>query len=110
MACRDEGQSAQTLVVERERLDRATRVACEAMTLLEGAFIAQDGGGHRMAVFELSKDAQLWWTEHKAADEARRRREAEQAAWERRQAERERAEWEAKARAAGWTPPHGGGG
>ena len=58
----DDGYTARQ---ERIRLDKATRVACEALRFME------DMGG----LGEVSKEARAWWKDHKQADEHRRERE-----------------------------------
>lgn len=57
----------------RSELERLTRVSCQIMKAIESAGIQLD----------LDGEAAAWWQQHKAIDEARLRREQEQAEQER---------------------------
>lgn len=73
MPCRDPRDEDRILAgdyVHKQRLDAATRAACEALTLL-----ASFKGGY---VSKLSGPTQSWWTRHQELD--RRRKEAERTA------------------------------
>lgn len=72
MPCSD-GREAQDRVEEGNRLDLATRVACEALSVIEG----HKDGMIRPLIVQLSKEAQNWWSLHKAADKRRKALEEE---------------------------------
>lgn len=77
MPCRDWDDSGVRYItdpVTKERLDRATRVACEALKKLDQ--------GRLNGSSTLSEDARTWWKAHQEDD---RRREAAEAARRQRQ-------------------------
>lgn len=57
----------------KQRLDAATRAACEALSVIEG----YKDGMIRLLIVQLSKDTQRWWSLHQAADKRRKALEEE---------------------------------